>query len=180
MANAAAMIARGGVWIQPKLVEDGNPAQAVNLGISAADIATVKTGMEAVVSREGGTGHLPEPAEPDEISGIRIAAKTGTAQASRLTVPLRDAHGNIVMENGREKRVLVDPGDPSVSSWYIAADDANTHYSHHWYIGFAPADHPRIAFAIFAEYGGSGSATANYIARDVLDACVKQGYLSGE
>jgi penicillin-binding protein 2 len=179
MANAAATIARGGMWMRPELVEDGKGAEAVDLGFSAGDVATVKEGMEAVANRAGGTGPLPRGDGPDVLANIRIAAKTGTAQAPPLTVPLRDAQGEIVMENGREKRVAVDPNDPAVYTWYIAADDANTHYAHHWYIGYAPADHPRIAFAVFAEYGGSGSGTANAIARDVLAACVEHGYLVG-
>jgi penicillin-binding protein 2 len=179
MANVAATIARGGTWMPPGLVEDGTPPRTVDLGFSAMDVAVVKRGMEAVANSAGGTGALPRGDGSDDLSHIRIAAKTGTAQASPLTVPMRDSQGQIVMENGRAKRVAVDPNDPAVYTWYIAADDANTHYAHHWYIGYAPADHPRIAFAIFAEYGGSGSPTANAIARDVLAACVKHGYLSG-
>jgi penicillin-binding protein A len=40
--------------------------------------------------------------------------------------------------------------------------------SHSWFIGFAPADHPRYAIAVVAENEGFGSVTAAPIAMDVL------------
>ncbi len=39
---------------------------------------------------------------------------------------------------------------------------------HSWFIGFAPADNPRIAIAVLAENQGLGSLTAAPIAMDVL------------
>ena len=39
---------------------------------------------------------------------------------------------------------------------------------HAWFIGFAPADNPEIAFAIMVENGGVGGAVAAPIARKIL------------
>jgi penicillin-binding protein 2 len=39
---------------------------------------------------------------------------------------------------------------------------------HGWFVGFAPADHPRIALAVLVEHGGSGSEAAAPIARRIL------------
>jgi len=41
---------------------------------------------------------------------------------------------------------------------------------HSWFIGYAPADRPTIAFAIFVEHGGHGGREAAPIARKILDA----------
>ena len=49
--------------------------------------------------------------------------------------------------------------------------------AHAWYIGYAPADHPQIAFAVLVEYGGSGGSTAGPIAKKLLEACQEDGYL---
>jgi penicillin-binding protein A len=47
---------------------------------------------------------------------------------------------------------------------------------HNWFIGFAPADEPRIAVAVFvANGGGTGGDTSAPIARDVM-----QAYLEGQ
>jgi penicillin-binding protein 2 len=40
---------------------------------------------------------------------------------------------------------------------------------HSWFIGYAPADNPTIAFAVFVEHGGHGGDQAAPIAREVLD-----------
>ncbi|MBI4341382.1 MAG: penicillin-binding protein 2 [Candidatus Omnitrophica bacterium] len=45
---------------------------------------------------------------------------------------------------------------------------AQTHIpdkTHAWFIGFCPVDHPRLAFAVMAEYGGSGGDLPAEIAR---------------
>lgn len=45
--------------------------------------------------------------------------------------------------------------------------------SHSWFIGFAPAEQPKFAFAVIAENGGYGASVAVPIARDLL-ATAKQ------
>jgi cell division protein FtsW (lipid II flippase) len=40
--------------------------------------------------------------------------------------------------------------------------------SHSWFIGFAPADQPKVAFAVVVENGGYGASAAVPIAREVL------------
>ncbi len=40
--------------------------------------------------------------------------------------------------------------------------------AHSWFVGFAPAERPRLAVAVLVEHGGFGSATAAPIARDLL------------
>jgi peptidoglycan glycosyltransferase len=49
--------------------------------------------------------------------------------------------------------------------------------SHSWFIGFAPASAPRLAFAVLVEHGGYGSTVAAPIARDLLLKAAEQGLL---
>lgn len=70
-----------------------------------------------------------------------IAAKTGTAQ--------------VVGIRQNEK--------------YHAAGLTLNHRDHAVFIAFAPADHPKIAIAVFIENGGHGGTTAAPIARAVMD-----------
>ena len=46
---------------------------------------------------------------------------------------------------------------------------------HSWFIGFAPADNPKIAIAVIAENQGFGSLTAAPIAMDVLAEALNAG-----
>jgi len=40
--------------------------------------------------------------------------------------------------------------------------------AHGWFVGFAPAERPRLAVAVLVEQGGFGSTSAGPIARDLL------------
>ncbi|MGI8422635.1 MAG: peptidoglycan D,D-transpeptidase FtsI family protein [Chloroflexota bacterium] len=44
---------------------------------------------------------------------------------------------------------------------------------HSWFIGFAPVDRPRVAVAVIVEFGGWGSLEAAPVARQVLDAALR-------
>ena len=49
---------------------------------------------------------------------------------------------------------------------------------HAWFAGYVPADHPRYAFAVFLEHGGSGSKSAAPLARQVLMSLIEADLLS--
>ncbi len=44
------------------------------------------------------------------------------------------------------------------------------HRDHAWFMGYAPYDHPRIAFAILVEHGGHGSSGAAPVAAAIVNA----------
>jgi penicillin-binding protein 2 len=71
-----------------------------------------------------------------------IAGKTGTAQMI-----------------GRKGSVSLDPKSLPLNLRHKAV-----------FIGYAPAEHPRIAVAVVVEHGGYGASTAAPIARKVMDA----------
>jgi len=48
---------------------------------------------------------------------------------------------------------------------------------HAWFAGFAPAEAPRIAFAVVVEHGGHGGETAGPIAREIVRLAKAYGYL---
>lgn len=48
---------------------------------------------------------------------------------------------------------------------------------HAWFVGYAPAEEPRIAFAVIVEHGGHGGETAGPIAREIVRACRAHGYV---
>jgi penicillin-binding protein 2 len=73
------------------------------------------------------------------LPGIQVAAKTGTAQYSSRSA-----------------------GIDADELPYAIRD-------HAWLVGYAPAERPRIAFAVFIEHGGHGGTTAAPVARQVLE-----------
>ncbi len=178
MANVAATIARRGVWIRPHLnVAETPDVQRHDLHLNPAAIDAAHVGMINVVNGAAGTGTILH--RPDMV----VAAKTGTAQAHEFSVVLRDEQGQRIRdENGRVKREQFKPSSPDAPNpkmpWYRGAGTSGTELGHAWFIGFAPARDPKIAFAVMVEYGGSGGKDAGPIAQAILDACVQHGYLS--
>lgn len=182
MASAAATIARDGLWIRPTLT-----SSAVTIDVSGPDRAQIpakasffalaKEGMTAVVNNPAGTGHVLQRNK----GGIIVAGKTGTAQAGQFSTPRRDAAGKLVRVDGRVQRDFLEPSTSTrvnpAAPWYRGSGKDDKELDHAWFIGFAPAENPQIAFAVFVEYGGSGGQVAGSIAREILDAAIDAGYL---
>ncbi|MDB5296160.1 MAG: spoVD [Phycisphaerales bacterium] len=210
MANVAATIARGGVWMRPRLVSaadaaragvklpalrpapqadgpDGKPLaapdwpDAYDLGLDPAAVAAAKDGMQRVVYGSAGTGKQVAQHAP-ALAGLRVAGKTGSAQASKFSIKIMDpATGKQARDEKNHLRYeVLEPSTPDHPNerapWYRGFGDKGRELAHGWYIGFAPADHPRVAFATMTEYGGSGGRAAGGVARQLLTACVELGY----
>ena len=73
------------------------------------------------------------------LEGVSVAGKTGTAQVHARSATVDSK------DLPREQR------------------------SHAWFVGYAPTDKPRIAFAVIVEHGGHGGSSAAPIARAVLE-----------
>jgi penicillin-binding protein 2 len=206
MANVAATIARHGIWMRPRLVSDavaredgivlprpttrpGEPpatefADRVDLHLSPEGLAAAKDGMFRVVNSRAGTGTQILFRAP-KLAGIAICGKTGTAQAGRFAIKVIDEKTGLPVkdERGKPKLVYIDPSTKDhpnpLAPWYRGGGEDGKDLNHAWYIGFAPAENPRVAFAVMVEYGGSGGYAAGGVARKTLEACVDHGYLRG-
>jgi penicillin-binding protein 2 len=83
VANAMAVIARGGFYIRPKLfVEQNSFDQSISLGISDRTIKVVKEGMFAVVNENEGTAHntFAEALDYYKQNGVKVFGKTGSTE----------------------------------------------------------------------------------------------------
>ena len=176
MANAVATIARNGVALRPTL-RAGEPRERVDLHFSQAALDEAHAGMDAVVNTMAGTGRA-SVWMPD----IHVAAKTGSAQTTMFRLfehepdgrMKRDARGRLVYTPVMLGRTgALNPEAP----WYRATGkQEDVPPAHGWMIGYAPAEHPKIAFCVLVEFGGSGSA-AGGVVKQTLEACKELGYL---
>ena len=153
IAGAHATIARGGVFLSPRVSLEGAPPQVRrNLPVPEGYVRKIRDGMYAVVNEPGGTAFKHWRNARPRLD-VRVCGKTGTAETSPQRI---DSDGD-----GRRDKI-VRKGD------------------HAWFAGFAPYKKPQIAFAVIAEYAGSGGKNAVPIAKDVLRICRELGYLKSE
>jgi penicillin-binding protein 2 len=182
MANAAATIARGGIWMRPRLLtqQSQDALDAVHMRPDAAldridlhldpeALRQARIGMINVVDGKASTGPI------HHASWLTVAAKTGTADTAPLWETVKGEDGKMV----RRKMIPVKRfGEETATPWYRSTDRDGVGMVHSWYMGYAPADNPQIAFCVLIEYAGAGGgAAAGPVASHLLEACEKAGYL---
>jgi cell division protein FtsI/penicillin-binding protein 2 len=156
--------------------------------------------MYMVVNDGGGTGRYHDIEHVGEHIGMVFSAKTGSAQAAPLrrpkidpetgkqsviteTVPVVNPLTKVISMEERkrlewESLELGTHAHPNpIAPWYRGSGAAEDKISHAWYIGYAPSDHPKIAFAVVVYYGGGGGSTAGWVAKGVLEELIKHKYL---
>ena len=145
LAVAYAALANGGRVVKPRLVLSRRDAHGEvvpepqvephqEIVIPEDALRRVLDGLEAVVEEPGGTGGRAR------VPGVRVAGKTGTAQA----VGLKHT------EDLKEQEIPIRYRD------------------HAWFVSFAPVDAPEIAVAVLNEHGGHGGSAAAPIAQKIL------------
>lgn len=149
LAHASAILASGGVVTPPHLLRATRPTFDAEIQVIAWPegvriIDSDSPNLPPVVDSMVAVMHGPSGTARRAAAGAtyRIAGKTGTAQRVGRT------------------------GDKSLNPASMAE-----HLRHQaLFVGFAPADEPRVAVAVVVEHGGSGSLAAAPIARRILDA----------
>lgn len=143
----ALMTARiaSGRKVEPRLIQRINAVpqpleRAESLGIATAHLDHIRLGMFKVTNERRGTAYATRIAE----AAMTMAGKTGTSQVRQITAEERAAG---VTKNEDLPWVRRD---------------------HALFTGFAPYDNPRFAISVVVEHGGSGSAVAAPIARDIM------------
>lgn len=144
LAVMTARLVNGGFAVKPWMIgyignKPGRDATWPKLGFNKANLDLVIKGMDRVTGHPRGTAFSSQIDDPD----FHMGGKTGTAQVKRITMADR-------LEG-------------------VQNADLPWKYRHHaLFVGYAPVAAPRYACAVVVEHGGSGSATAAPIARDLL------------
>lgn len=144
VANAMATVARGGVYLSPRIAINAGPQQ-IQRGkkLPASHVQAVHDGMRKVVHENKGTAYTMWNDPDNPPPNVKICGKTGTAQTTSIRIDL----------DGDGKKEIVKKGDSG------------------WFVGFWPAKNPKYAFAVMVEYidqGESGGSSAGPIAKQVV------------
>ena len=147
LAFATAVLANNGTVIRPHLVRSILDAATNQIqGVPAAKpVATLAL--------------KPENLELVKQAMIAVTQPGGTATRVGVGAPYLTAG-----KTGTAQVIAIKQNEK-----YVESKVAERHRDHALFIAYAPADDPKIAFAILVENGGHGGATAGPIARTILD-----------
>jgi penicillin-binding protein 2 len=152
-AQAYATLARGGVWVPPRLIAGSHRGEPSDLALPPWAVDASMNGLEAGVGSRYGTGHhMVFDGVEDPVfnaRGVRIWGKTGTAAAPRILAPRDSEQPPEVLEEG----------------------------DHSWFVVMVGRDRPRYVIAVVIDYGGSGGRVSGPIANQIIHALIAEGYL---
>jgi cell division protein FtsI/penicillin-binding protein 2 len=153
LASAAA--SPDGAFVAPTLEVDAQ-RKVVGQFISAQSAAELRSMMRSVVESGTAAGAFAPLA-----GRITAAGKTGTADRDVYSYDKRGA-------------VIVDHVDRDGRKYFKTENSTDS-----WFLGFAPADNPRVAFAVVVENGGQGARAAAPIAAKLIAKAASLDYLKG-
>jgi penicillin-binding protein 2 len=161
-------------WKERTRKEPWYPGDTISVSIGQGLLAVTPIQMATMISAVANGGSLVRP---------HLARDTNTPSVKLPVSPetlaiIRDALADVV-EEGTATKAQLGPihvagktGTAQVfkKSAGIDADKLpKDERDHAWFIGYAPAEKPEIAFAIVVEHGGHGGTTAAPVARKVLE-----------
>ena len=119
------------------------------------------TVIERAVDAQGHLQPLPMPA-PRRVAGAAAAAEVG--RMMELTTRIGTAKGTFRTKRGQ--RLL--PVEVAGKTGTLAANTDRGPIGYSWFVGYAPADHPRIAFAVVLGNGPAWRIKATYVGRHIV------------
>jgi len=161
-------------WKRAAVREPWYPGDTISVSIGQGFLAATPAqlaGMMAAVAR--GTKPIPPrlildadlkpeplPVSENTLRIVRAALKQAVDRGTG-----REATLGAFSVAGKTGTAQLTAGSAGVDS-----DDLEKSVRDHaWFVGYAPADNPTIAFAVIVEHGGHGGSTAAPIARKVLE-----------
>jgi peptidoglycan glycosyltransferase len=160
------------------LGEIENDAQLGVSSIGQQDVQLTPLQAAMIASAVANDGTLMSPYLVDQVRApdLSVIDQTDPEELSEpVSADVADQLTEMmtsVVENGSGRRARI----PGVTVAGKTGTAENAGPDHNWFIGFAPADDPQIAVAVFvANGGGTGGDVSAPIARDVL-----QAYLDGQ
>jgi penicillin-binding protein 2 len=150
------------------------PGDTISVSIGQGLLAVTPVQMATMISAvaNGGTLVQPHLARDATVESRKLRVSAGTLAL------IRDALADVV-EEGTATRAQLGPirvagktGTAQVFKKSVGVDadkQPKDERDHAWFIGYAPAENPEIAFAIVIEHGGHGGTTAAPVARQVLE-----------
>ncbi len=160
-------------WKQRAHGEPWYPGDTISVAIGQGLIAVTPIQMATMIAGVA-TGRLPRPhlARTGQSPSRELPISPGTLATVRrgLEMVVEAGTGRSVTRGGFTVAGKTGTAQVFKKSAGIDADELpKAERDHAWFVGYAPVDAPRVAFAVVVEHGGHGGTSAAPIVRQVLE-----------
>jgi penicillin-binding protein A len=166
--------------------DDGKPASARYLGRTSSNLARTAFGqaqvrvtplqMALVAAAVANRGRIMQPHMIAGRPKVLLDAHLGRTTADGLPEIMQAAATHGVASGVKLNRRNANPGVAGKTGSAEWSDERDA--THSWFIGYYPAEAPRVALATVVERGGLGSAVAVRIARRIFASPALRTYLT--
>jgi penicillin-binding protein 2 len=162
-------------WKQRVQRERWYPGDTISVAIGQGLLAVTPVQLATMISAVATGGEMPTPhlLLRDSPGRARLDISSSTMGIVRDSLRLavtagtgRSATGGKFTVSGKTGTAQVYKHSAGIDSDKLPKEERD----HAWFVGYAPADDPRIAFAVILEHGGHGGRTAAPVVRKVLEA----------
>ncbi|MDX1387930.1 MAG: penicillin-binding protein 2, partial [Acidobacteriota bacterium] len=161
-------------WKMKHKGEKWFPGETISVAIGQGLLAVTPVQLARMTSAVATSGSLPRPHlriddRPEPVT-LDVAPETFRLVQAAMRKAVRTGTGQKAALDGIEVAGKTGTAQVYKHSAGIDADDLpKDERDHAWFVGYAPADDPLIAFAVVVEHGGHGGTTAAPVARAVLE-----------
>jgi len=127
--------------------------------------------------RSFGTTHVEQDSENERSTNTAPPQRIEGVNESMLTT-IRSALRQVVADREGTAHQTVNLDTVSIAGKTGTAQSGANREDHAWFVGYAPHERPKVAFAIALEHAGSGSAAAGPVARRVVEQLDRLGYFT--
>jgi penicillin-binding protein 2 len=161
-------------WKQRVQREQWYPGDTISVAIGQGLLAVTPTQMATLISAVATGGEMVQPRLlMNGSSGSRtLDISKSTMDIVREALRLAVTEGTGRAATGGKFTVAGKTGTAQVYKHSAGIDSAKLpkeERDHAWFVGYAPADDPEIAFAVIIEHGGHGGTAAAPVVRRVLE-----------
>jgi penicillin-binding protein 2 len=166
-------------WKQTHQREPWYPGDTISVAIGQGLLAVTPIQMARAFSAIATGRTMPRPRlhqdEPQDETPIEISARTldvvrgALAEAVKSGTARQATTGEFTVA-GKTGTAQVYKHSAGIHSNKLPKQERD----HSWFVGYAPAERPRVAFAVIVEHGGHGGTAAAPIVRKVLEVFFTQ------
>lgn len=161
-------------WKRERYKEPWYAGDTISVSIGQGLLAVTPLQMATLVSAVANGGKLPRPhvvrIDDPEMENLNIAPGTLALIRSALADVVEEGTGQRASLGSISVAGKTGTAQVLKKSAGVDADkQPKEERDHAWFVGYAPADKPEIAFAVVIEHGGHGGTTAAPVVRQVLE-----------